>query len=199
MAPSRHGLPVGHLARDCGVYLDEFTAKVDELLMRLSAAEASMPVPERRREICTAIWAAVQAAFEASTLSPLEREEILPLLQEVLIPYWQQHCAGEPQMSAWLERHSTRYLQGRNRKSQVATATVIVERLLDTMGTAAQLRPGLVHTLVPLFAHRMIGDTEYLGDIKRRIGIQLPLLIAVCTAADVVAAYEPALRHLRIG
>lgn len=101
-------------------------------------------------------------------------------------------------MAAWLAEHAPRYLEGRDPKSQVITAATIVKRLLAAIGVSAALEPGLTRTLIPLFAHRMIGDSEYLSDIKIRLGIQLPVIAALCAAADVAMNCEPALRVLRL-
>jgi hypothetical protein len=198
MAVNRRGLPASKLARDCGVYIGDFMEKVDALLAGLSEAEASLPMPGRRREICTAVWAAVQASFEAAWLSPEERTVLLPLLQKVLLPYWQKHCAQDPEMAAWLAEHAQRYLERRDPRSQVITAGTIVQRLLAAIGVVPSLEPELMRTLIPLFAHRMIGDSEYLSDIKSRLGIQLPALAALCAVAEVVMNCEPALRVLRL-
>ena len=195
MAETRRGVPASQLARDCGVDLADFTDKIDALLTRLSVIEATMSIPERRREICTAVWAAIQASFEASKLSPVERDGVLPLLQKMLIPYWQEHCAGAARMADWLADHASNYLDGSERNSQVATAGAIVTRLLNTIGTAERLKAPLARALIPMFAHRMLGDVEHISDIKARLGIQLPVIAVLCAT---LAAYEPALRVLRL-
>jgi hypothetical protein len=199
MPPSNRGISAQQLVRDFGANLDALTEKVDALLTRLSEAEATLPVVERRREICTAIWAAITASFEASTLSSEEREKIVPLVQEVLVPYWHQHCAAEPEMAELLATRATLYLNGRDERSQVATASLIVSRLLDAIGAAEDLKPRLANTLAPLFAHRMLGKIHHINDLKSRFGIQLPIVAVICATAEVVAAYEPALRVLRWG
>jgi hypothetical protein len=194
MALFKRGISASKLVRDASVKLDEFTDAIDTLLTRLSDAEASLPVAERRREICTAVWAAIAVSVEASALSIEEREKIAPLMQEILLPYWNKHCAGQADMAALLAARATAYLRGRDEKSQVVTANIIVSRLLDAIGTAETLKPNLVRTLTPLFAHRMLGKIHYINDMKARFGIQLPVIVAICATAEVIAAYEPAFR-----
>jgi len=194
----RRGIPATQLARDFGVTLNDFTSQVDSLLGRLTENEASMPAPQRGGEVCSAVWAAISASFEASSLSPEEREKLAPLVQEVLIPFWQKHCSNEPGMATILAERTTLYLHGKDSRSQVATATVIVSRLLDTIGVNESLKPQLLRRLIPLFAHRMLGDIHHINHAKTRYGIQLPILAAIVATAEVVAVYEPALKMLKL-
>jgi hypothetical protein len=102
-------------------------------------------------------------------------------------------------MAALLATRATLYLNGRNEKSQVATASIIVGRLLDAIGAAEALKPELARMLTPIFAHRMLGGTHHIDDLKTRFGAHLPVIAAICAAAEAIAAYEPALRILRSG
>lgn len=193
------GMPAKHLARDFGMTLKDFTTQVDVLVGQLADTEASMSREDRKREVCAAVWAAITASFEASALSAEERERLAPLVQEVLIPHWQQHCAKEPNMAAYLaERSSNYYLKGSNRKTHISTASSIVRLLLDEIGVSDQRRLTLTKTLVPLFAHRMLGDSYFVSDIKNRLGIQLSVLAAVATTIGIAQACEPALKLFKI-
>ncbi len=199
MGFQKSGMSATRLVREYGATLEKFTAEVDALVTRLSDAEASMPVAQRRQEICTAIWAAMSAAFEASALSDEERSRLMPLLGEVLVPYWERHCAPDPQLTQLLLARSKTYLAGGNRQSQVVTASSIVSRLLDEIGAATGHRSRLERQLVPLFAHRMLGDIHYIDDLKTRIGIQLSIVATLCAALGLAEVCEPALRMLRLG
>jgi hypothetical protein len=199
MSVFRRGVSARQLARDTSVNVHAFTQRVHELLAHLSVAEARMPLPERRREACTAIWAAITASFEASALSPEERDKVIPALQEALSVYWEMDCAEGTEMGARLKEGAAAYLLGRHPASQVSTANAIVTRLLDAIGTADAVKPRLKRSLIPLFAHRMLGNTHHLNDVKTRIGIRMPMVAALLTAAEVAASYEPVLRALRLG
>lgn len=192
------GMSATRLVREYGASLEKFTAEVDALVTRLSEAEASMPVARRRQEICTAIWAAMSAAFEASAFSDVERSRLVPLLGEVLVPYWERHCAPDPQLAQFLSDRSRSYLAGGDRKSQVITASSIVRRLLDEIGAATAHKSRLERQLVPLFAHRMLGDIHYFDDLKTRIGIQLSIVATLCAAFGLAEVCEPALRMMRL-
>lgn len=197
MSFRKTGVPATRLVRDFGAMLGEFTAQVDVLLAR-TGAPSDVPPADVRREICVAVWAAITAAFEASELSREEKDRVVQLLAETLIPFWQQHCATDPEVARLLASRASKYLEGRDPRSQVATASAIVQRLLDRTGFAGEPRRVLARKLIPMFAHRMLGDTYHVNDLKMRFGIELPLLATLCLTAGLTEAFEPALRMLRL-
>lgn len=177
--------------------LGEFTAEVDALLVQ-PGVRASLPAPQVRREVCVAVWAAITAALEASAMSHDEHERLEPLLRDTLLPFWQTHCATNPDVAREMAAQAPAYLSGRDPRSQVATATHIVRRLLDTIGSEGEERRLLTRKLIPLFAHHMLGDTHHINHLKTRFGFQLPLIATLCLTATVADAVEPALRLLRL-
>lgn len=197
MVPSKTGVPASQLARDFGVMLSDFITQVDRLLTR-PLVEGASPPADIRREVCVAVWASITAAFEASSLSREEKDRLAPLLHEKLVPLWDEHCASDPQMAGQIAARASNYLQGRDPRSQVATASAIVKRLLDEIGAAGEPRRELTRRLIPMFAHRMLGDTYHIDDLKTRFGIQLPVLATMCFTAGFTHALEPALRMLRL-
>ena len=199
MAFDRRGISPKQLIGDYGMTLSNFTDQVDSIVAELTEAEASMPAKRRHQEVCTAIWAAITAAFDSSSLSETERANLNPLLEKVLIPYWQKHCASDSEMVAVLAERSKLYLQGRDPESQITTANVIVRHLFDEIGASESARARLSRTLVPLFAHRMLGDIHHINDVKTRLGIQLPMLAALCVTANLLALCDPLLKALRLG
>jgi hypothetical protein len=56
--------------------------------------------------------------------------------------------------------------------SQVKTAVNLVSALLDALETPAASRRSLEERLVPAFAHRMVGDTFRMDDLRRKQGIE---------------------------
>jgi hypothetical protein len=197
MPSPKTGVSANRLARDFVTMLSEFTEQVDVLLTQ-PGVMSEVPFEAVRREVCVAVWAAVSSAFEASALTREEKYRLAPLLQENLIPFWQKHCAADPGVTRMLAARSADYLQGRDPRSQVATATAIVKRLLDEIGVGGEPRRTLARKLIPMFAHRMLGDTYHINDLKMRFGIQLPLLATLCLTAGLTQAFEPALRMLRL-
>jgi hypothetical protein len=189
------GISVQRLARDLGTMLGDFTGQVDALLAQ-PGVESSVTVPEIRREVCIAVWAAITAAFEASALSRDEKDRLAVLLRDHLVPAWQKHCASDPEVARAIPELASRYVEGRDPRSQVATATHIVRRLLDAIGAAGEQKRKFTRTLIPLFAHRMLGDTYHLNDLKTRFGLQL--IATLCLTAGLTQAFEPALRMLRL-
>lgn len=195
---SKRGIAAKQIVRDYGKDLEGFITQLDSIVERLTSHEASLPLGERRREVCAVVWASISAAFNASTLSPEENEAMSPLLRDVLIPYWKKHCAADPDMNAVLAERAAFYLQGRDPKSQVATASTLVRRFLEAIGTSDQMETRLSQYLVPLFAHRMLGDTLHINDLKTRFTIHLPLVAMILGVAGMTQYLEHALRLLRL-
>jgi hypothetical protein len=194
MSPLTTANSLHRLARDFGTLLGDFTEQVDVLLTQ-PGVECARSVPEIRREVCVAVWAAITAAFEASAMSREEKQKLAPLLQEKLIPFWEKHCASDPDVAQRMSERASVYLEQRNPRSQVATATHIVQRLLDEIG--ATRKRELARRLIPLFAHRMLGDTHHINDLRMRFGLQLPIIATLCITAAITQAVQPALRVLR--
>ncbi len=69
-------------------------------------------------------------------------------------------------MAQLLAERAILYLKGRDPHSQVTTASVIVQRLLDHIGAADAAKAKLSKRLVPMFAHRMLGDIHHFNDTK---------------------------------
>lgn len=193
----RTGIPAQRLARDFVTLLSEFTRQVDVLLTH-PGARTGAPFESVRREVCVAVWAAITSAFEASALTREEKDRLAPLLQQNLIPFWQKHCATDADVARQLAARAAVYLEGRDPRSQVATATAIVRRLLDEIGADGEPRRLLARKLIPMFAHRMLGDTHHVNDLKMRFGIDLPLLATLCFTAGAPQALETVLRMLRL-
>ena len=68
--------------------------------------------PVRCREVCAAVAAAMTSALDASTLTPEERAQLDPLLNEVLLPFWNTHCADDPEAQAYIQARAAHYLAG---------------------------------------------------------------------------------------
>ena len=196
--PHRNRIPVQRLARDFGSLLSDFTGQVDALLTQPALTETPLPVAHIRREVCAAVWAAIMAAFDASSLSAEEKSRLSPLLQEQLIPLWEKHCASDPDAARYLAERAPFYVRGRDPASQVATASTIVQRLLEETGADREAKRRLAGKLIPLFAHRMLGDTLHINDLKTRFGIQLPLIAALLLTPGLANAVAATLKMLRL-
>jgi hypothetical protein len=197
MTPSRR-IPAQRLARDFGSLLSDFTGEVDALLTQPATTDSGVPVAHIRREVCAAVWAAILAAFDASSLSAEEKSALSPLLQEKLIPLWEKHCSPDPEVIRYLSKRAAFYVQGRDPASQVATASTIVRRLLDETGAVGERNRQLARKLIPMFAHRMLGDRTYIDDLKTRFGIQLPLIAALLLTAGLCDVVDATLKVVRL-
>jgi hypothetical protein len=138
------------------------------------------------------------AALDASSLSKDEREHLTPMLLAVLLPFWKKHCPDEPDMPALLAERTSHYLQHRDSSSQIKTATNLVNGLMNRLGIAPTTQISLGRSLTALFAHRMLGDTHRINEVRARFGIELPLVAALAAIVQVTMTYEPVLRMLRL-
>jgi hypothetical protein len=186
------------LAREYGVSLNEFADDVVNLLAQLDEGDLSAAPAERCREACAAVWTAMVASLESSSLTQVERDQMKPLLLDVLLPFWRKHCADETDIPSLLTARATHYLQHRDDRSQIKTAANLANGLMQRLGMAPEIQISLGKTLTALFAHRMIGDIYRINDVRARFGIELPVVAALTALVQVTMSYEPVLRILRL-
>jgi hypothetical protein len=198
MSGNRRGISAGQLARDYGASLNEFVTEVDALLAKLEGQNAAGAAIVRCREICAAVAAAMTAALDASTLTPEERAQLDPLLNDVLLPFWNKHCASEREAQVFINARAAHYLAQRDCASRIRTAVGIVTALIDALGISQEHRDILARTLAPPFAHRMVADIYRINDVRAKFGIELSLLLTTCALLQVSMGYETILRALRL-
>jgi len=196
MSMNRRGMPAAQLAREYGASLNEFANDVVNLLAQLDESVIAADPAERCRESCAAVWAAMVAAFDASSLTKPEREALTALTQVALLPVWKSHGANEPDMPALLEARAAHYLRHRDPASQIKTAANLVNSFMLRLGIAPTTQVSLGKSLTALFAHRMLGDTHRIDDVRAHHDIDLPLIAVFATLVSLHA--EPVLRILRL-
>lgn len=197
--PGKRAIPASELARDYGVSLNEFAEEVMALLARIDRDPPPARLSLRRREICAAVSAAMTAALDASTLTAEEREKLDPLLREVLLPFWNKHCAADESAASYIVERRGHYLATRIAGSQVKSAVNIVATLLDALELSEEQKTELTRTLAPSFAHRMVADLYHINDVRTRLGLQLSLLAMLGAMVEMSVSYESILRLLRVG
>jgi len=198
MPMNRRGKSATQLAREYGVSLNEFADDVVNLLAQLDSSEVAADAAERCRESCAAVWSAMVAALDASALTRDEREKLTPMLLDVLLPFWKKHCADEPDIPGLLSARAAHYLQHRDPVSQIKTAANLVNSLMYRLGIAPMTQISLGKSLTALFAHRMLGDTHRINEVRARFGLELPVVAALTAIVQVTMNYEPVLRILRL-
>ena len=198
MPMNRRGKSATQLAREYGVSLNEFADEVMKLLARVESDPSATRVASRRREVCAAVSAAMSFALDASTLTPEERAQLEPLLREVLVPFWNQHCAAGESAADYIVERSAFYLTQRVPGSQVKTAVSIVTLLVDSMELAGERKSELIQALAPAFAHRMVADVYRLNEVRARFGVQLSVLAMLSTVLEVSLSYDSIMRILRV-
>jgi hypothetical protein len=197
--PGRRGTPADQLARDYGVSLNEFASSVIDVIVDTHSASKADRGIAHRREVCAAVTAAMVVALEASALSDEERTRLGPMIHDVLLPFWSKHCASDPDATAYIATRIEHYTARRIAGSHVKSAVNLVGALLEAMEIPADLRGRLNERLVPAFAHRLVGDTYRINDVRNRHGIDLPLLATLCGLLQMSLSYDSVLRMLRIG
>lgn len=197
--PAERGVTASQLAQDIGVSLNEFSGQVMALLARQQGGPDAAVAADRRREICAAVSAAMISALQGSSLTEQERARLDPMIREVLLPFWNEHCAEDGDAAAYISARSEFYLADRVPGSQVKTAVRIVERLLDSLQLSEEHKVELALTLTPSFAHRMVADVYRLDHVRARYGVQLSLLATLCTLLEMSIGYDSILRILRLG
>ncbi|MEO8061151.1 MAG: hypothetical protein ABI821_00235 [Pseudomonadota bacterium] len=198
MPVARPGTTASQLARDYVVSLNEFAEETIAVLTRSAVYPVSVGQSVRRREICAAVSAAMISAFDASSLSEGERGAIDQEIRESLLPFWNKYAASDPGAAEFIAWRSSHYLRNRARGSQVKTAVLIVESLLEALEIPKEKIGLLTRELTPAFAHRMVGDLYRINDASSRIGIELTLVAAISVMLGITASYESVLRLLRV-
>jgi hypothetical protein len=198
MPMTRRGISATQLAREYGVSLNEFADDVLNLLAQLDPDEVLADSAERCRESCAAVWSAMVAALDSSSLTKDEREHLTPMLLAVLLPFWKKHCPDEPDLPTLLAERASHYLRHRDSSSQIKTAANLVNGLMHRLGIAPMTQISLGKSLTALFAHRMLGDTHRINEVRARFGIELPLVAALAAIVQVTMTYEPVLRMLKL-
>jgi hypothetical protein len=194
----RRGISAAQLAREYGVSLNEFADDVLNLLAQLDPDDVLADPAERCRESCAAVWSSMVAALDASSLTKDERQHLTPMLLAVLLPFWKKYCPDESDMPAMLAERASHYLRHRDSSSQIRTAANLVNGLMHRLGIAPMTQISLGKSLTALFAHRMLGDTHRINEVRARFGIELPLVAALAAIIQVTMTYEPVLRMLRL-
>jgi hypothetical protein len=127
--------------------------------------ESETVIERRRRESCALIWAAVEATLMASALTDDEREKVVPLVRDALMPYWRKYRVETDDFITQVRERSGAYLRHQDRMSQLKTATGFMNELVANLdGETARLLPA--KTLTALLAHRMLSDLRRLNEIK---------------------------------
>lgn len=198
MPMNRRGISAIQLARECGVSLDEFADDVVNLLDQLDAGDVVAESAERCRESCAAVWSAMVAALDASALTRDEREHLTPMLLDVLLPFWKKRCADDPGIPGLLAERAAHYLRHRDAGSQIKTAASIVNGLMHRLGVAPMMQVSLGKSMTALFAHRMLGDTHRINEVRARFGIELPLVAALGAIVQATMSCETGLQVLNL-
>jgi hypothetical protein len=158
-------LSADEVARDFAVTAQAFADTFVQYVAASHGGESEAVMETRRRESCALIWATIEAIFLASALNEQERDKVVPLVRDALVPQWRKYRGDRDDFITRVRERSGAYLRHRDPVSQLRTATGFMNELIASLdGDAVSLLP--VRTLTALLAHRMISDLRRLNEIK---------------------------------
>jgi hypothetical protein len=195
MSPSRRAIPAKKVASDFGLDLSFFIDEVLALASGLPSDREFVTPAEMRRETCGMLWAIILLSLDASALASDETEVLSSLLFACLAPVWRKHWSGVDELQ--LRARAQKYLNQKDARSQVKTASKIAASFFDTVHVAEEGRQRLARQLAALLGHRMLSDVHRLNEVKMNFRIQLSLATALLSSAYLCGG-EAALRLLRI-
>jgi len=195
MPADRRGISAKKVARDFGLDITSFIDEVLALVSELASDQASASPAERRRETCAALWTTILLSLDASSLRADEAQALRSSLFACLEPAWRRHWSAIDENQ--LRARAQKYLNLKDARSQVKTASKIVACLFDTIQATEQGQRRLGKRLAALLAHRMLTDVHRLNEVKMNFRIQLSLATALLSSACLCGG-EVALRLLRI-
>jgi hypothetical protein len=158
-------LSADEVARDFAVTAQAFADTFVQYVAAAHGGESDAVMETRRLESCALIWAAVEATFRASALNEGERQKVVPLVRDALVPQWRKYRGDSDDFITRVRERSAAYLRHQDLLSQLKTATAFMNELASNLDAeVVKLLP--VRTLTALLAHRMLSDLRRLNEIK---------------------------------
>lgn len=153
------------VARDFSVTAQTFADTFVQYIGAAHGDDGPVLVERRRLESCALLWAAIESTFLASALTDEEREKVVPLIRDSLVPAWRKFRLESDDFITRVRERSASYLRHRDAFSQLKTATGFMGELVANLDVdAVKLLP--VKTLTALLAHRMLSDLRRLNELK---------------------------------
>jgi hypothetical protein len=166
--PSELSFSVDSLAIAYAIVLHSLAETLFEHTAPSAGDVDSRATVRRRLEVCAAVWAANHAALEASALSPDERTLMLKVVWKRLALYWKDFCGTSGEISGWVEKRAAEYIHDCLRTQPGATASRIVEELVDAIPVEESVRPARLRALSSLVGHRIVSDVTHFNELKAR-------------------------------
>ena len=70
--------------------------------------------------------------------------------------------------------------------------------LIEALEVSQEHKDELARALAPSFAHRIVADIYRINDVRTKFGIELSLLVTLCTLLQMSMSFETILRVLRL-
>jgi hypothetical protein len=133
-----------------------------------------------RAEACAALWAATQAVFDSSVLSPGERKDLTREITRNLVPFWQRQCATRSDVSPAYRPGDYNHASAPG--NLVGAADSIVAELMRSCGVPLTERSVMERTLSGALAQRMLADLRRIDEYKKRRERRRPARFSVVRA-----------------
>jgi hypothetical protein len=166
--PTQPAVTVESLAGAYAIVLSSLAETLFQYIGPIRADDDVQATAIRRREVCAAVWAAMRAALEASTLSREERALMLKIVWKRLQLQWNEFCGANEANVEWLESRSTEYMRKCEGTKPLAIAIHIVEELLEVISDPGRNRSLQLRVLSNLVNHRILSDICHFDALKAR-------------------------------
>jgi hypothetical protein len=164
----KRGVPSAQIAMD---YASSVNQVAEMLLKHIDSLDASSPVTHRRKEVCAMVWASAVAAFESSDLEREDKDKLVPLVLQCLLPSWQKYFTSQSEMTSFLSGRTTDYLSSGDPSNPLETARGLLHELFSSIGAPDYVLIGLGTILTPVIANSLMDDIQLLNNIKSQFGI----------------------------
>lgn len=164
-------IPAAQVAKDYARGVSLLEDFLQRHIADLSSEEAASTIRHRRREVCVTAWAAAVAAFESSSLEQQDKDKIVPLVLQYVLPKWQEYFNSPSEMTTFLSTRTADYLRERDPINHLDTARGLVHELLTSIGAADDAFIGLGPILTPFIAKNIIDDIKLFNNLKFEFGI----------------------------
>lgn len=167
----KRGVPSAQIAMDYAGGVNQVAEMLLKHIDSLSNEDASSPVTHRRKEVCAMAWAAAVAAFESSDLEREDKDKLVPIVLQHLLPRWQKYFTSQSEMINHLSGRTTDYLSGGDPSNPLETAQGLLHELFISIGAPDHVLIGLGTILAPFIAQSLMADIQLLNNVKSQFGI----------------------------
>jgi hypothetical protein len=164
-------VPAAQIAMDYASSVNQVAEMLLKHIDSLSNKDASSPVTHRRKEVCAMVWLSAVAAFKSSELERKDKDKLVPLVMQHLLPQWLKYFTSPSEMINLLSGRTADYLSGGGPSNPLTTARGLLHELFSSIGASDHVSIGLGTILTPFIAKSLMADVRFLNNVKSQFGI----------------------------